>query len=322
MISQLVVFALVFVQVAFAQSIVDTANEGTNAELKGLNFSTLVAAVSARPAIAALLSDTSKKLTVFAPTDDAFKKITLPSDSNVVTDILTYHVSETVVETVDKTAFVKTLYKSPGLDNDFQVVKASKDGDVVTVGNAKVLKTVKVGNSVIHAIDTVLSIPESPSKTLVAAGTFKSLAASLTKVGLLDDVDDAKKITIFAPNDDAFAKLTATPSDAQLQDILKYHVVIGVAYSTDLKPQNTFKTLQGKDVNVTVANGVVTVNGQSKVIKADFLVSNGVVHVIDSVLSVPTTSTNTGTENKTTNSAKSFGPSILLALLPAIFLLN
>jgi uncharacterized surface protein with fasciclin (FAS1) repeats len=99
-------------------------------------------------------------------------------------------------------------------------------------------------------------------------------------------VQDAKDVTIFAPTDAAFAAAAATVAKltpAQVADVLKYHVVKGVAYSTGLKDGQTFETLLGKKVKISVGKGGVKVNG-IKVIKADVLVKQGVVHVVESVI--------------------------------------
>jgi uncharacterized surface protein with fasciclin (FAS1) repeats len=99
---------------------------------------------------------------------------------------------------------------------------------------------------------------------------------------LTQDVGSLKDITIFAPNNDAFAaigSLAATLSMTDLTNILKYHVVDSVAYSTDLT-NTTLKAADGTELKITVANGTVFVNS-AKVVEADLLVSNGVVHVLD-----------------------------------------
>uniref|UniRef100_A0A7S3H1Z0 FAS1 domain-containing protein n=1 Tax=Spumella elongata TaxID=89044 RepID=A0A7S3H1Z0_9STRA len=129
--------------------------------------------------------------------------------------------------------------------------------------------------------------------TAVAAGSFKTLAAALTKAGLVDALKGAGPFTVFAPTDDAFAAaLTALGITAEqllaredLADILKYHVVGGAkVMSTDLKTgEQMVSTLQGSQLTVTVAAGGVTVNDAS-VTAANVDASNGVIHVIDKVL--------------------------------------
>merc|ERR1712222_225603 len=110
--------------------------------------------------------------------------------------------------------------------------------------------------------------------------------------------------TVFAPSNAAFAKLPKATLESLLEpknkgklvDILTYHVVSGAAvYSMDLKPTQNVKTLQGDDVLVTSSSAGVLINGNSKVIAADIAATNGVVHIIDTVLMPPTPTTTTTT---------------------------
>ena len=127
--------------------------------------------------------------------------------------------------------------------------------------------------------------------TAVATGQFKTLAAALKAAGLVDTLKGAGPFTVFAPSDAAFAKLPAgtvqdllKPENKQkLTAILTYHVVPAKAKSTDLSDGQMVKTVNGKDVKVTIADGEVMVGG-AKVVKADIGTSNGVIHVIDTVL--------------------------------------
>ncbi|MBM6619652.1 fasciclin domain-containing protein [Bacillus suaedaesalsae] len=125
--------------------------------------------------------------------------------------------------------------------------------------------------------------------TAVAAGQFNTLAAALQKAGLVETLKGKGPFTVFAPTDEAFAKLlkdlniTAEELLARedLKDILLYHVVPGKVLSTDLKDGMKVKTVSGKEV--TISLDPVQVN-KSNVVKADVLASNGVIHVIDAVL--------------------------------------
>jgi uncharacterized surface protein with fasciclin (FAS1) repeats len=122
------------------------------------------------------------------------------------------------------------------------------------------------------------------------AGTFKTLVAALKAAGLADTLSGKGPFTVFAPTDAAFAKLPAGTVDTllkpekkkKLQSILLYHVVAGKVLSTDLK-SGPVKTLEGGDITVDLSGGTVKVN-DATVIKADILASNGVIHVIDTVL--------------------------------------
>ena len=129
--------------------------------------------------------------------------------------------------------------------------------------------------------------------TAVAAGSFTTLAAALTKAGLVDALKGAGPFTVFAPTDAAFEEalkalgITAEQLLARddLADILKYHVVGGAkVMSTDLKAgEQKVGSLEGSELTVTVAGGKVMVNDAS-VRTADVAASNGVIHVIDKVL--------------------------------------
>ena len=124
-----------------------------------------------------------------------------------------------------------------------------------------------------------------------SAGTFKTLVAAVKAAGLADTLSSPGPYTVFAPTDAAFAKLPAGTVDTllkpenkeKLKAILLYHVVPGAAKSTSLTNGETLKTAEGKSLTVTIAGGVVKVN-DATVTKADIIASNGVIHVIDTVL--------------------------------------
>ena len=129
-------------------------------------------------------------------------------------------------------------------------------------------------------------------ETAVAAGQFKTLAAALTAAGLVDTLKGPGPFTVFAPTDAAFAKLPAGTIDtllkpenkAQLVSVLTYHVVPGKVASSALAGKVTdARTVQGGTVKVDGAKGGVTVNG-ARVVGADVAASNGVIHVVDTVL--------------------------------------
>ena len=127
--------------------------------------------------------------------------------------------------------------------------------------------------------------------TAVAAGTFKTLAAAVTAAGLIDTLKGAGPFTVFAPSDDAFAKLPAGTVEALLADIpkltaiLTYHVVAGKVMAADVVKMNgqSAATLNGASVKVSTSNGV-QLNDGINVTAIDIECSNGVIHVIDAVL--------------------------------------
>jgi uncharacterized surface protein with fasciclin (FAS1) repeats len=127
--------------------------------------------------------------------------------------------------------------------------------------------------------------------TAVAAGNFKTLVAAVQAAGLVDTLKGQGPFTVFAPTDEAFAKLPAGTVDDLLKPenkdklvaVLTYHVVPGKVMAADLAGKETkAKTVQGSEVTINGTNGV-TVDG-AKVIKADIVVDNGVIHVIDAVI--------------------------------------
>jgi len=127
--------------------------------------------------------------------------------------------------------------------------------------------------------------------TAVAAGKFNTLAAALKAAGLVDTLKGDGPFTVFAPTDEAFAKLPAGTVETllkpenkeKLTQILTYHVVAGKAMSSDLKDGQKVSTVNGKNASVKIDGGKVMV-GDANVVKADIAASNGVIHVIDTVL--------------------------------------
>ena len=127
--------------------------------------------------------------------------------------------------------------------------------------------------------------------TAVAAGLFNTLAKALQAAGLVETLKGKGPFTVFAATDEAFAKLPAgTVEDLlkpenkeKLVSILTYHVVPGSVSSKKVATMTSAKTVNGKDVSIAAEGGTVKIN-DAKVIKADIKASNGVIHVIDSVL--------------------------------------
>ena len=127
--------------------------------------------------------------------------------------------------------------------------------------------------------------------TAVAAGSFKTLAAALTAANLVDTLKGAGPFTVFAPTDEAFAKLPAGTVESLLKDIpkltaiLTYHVVAGKVMAVDVMKMDgqSAKTVNGATLAVSTKDGV-KLNGASTVVKTDIACTNGVIHVIDTVL--------------------------------------
>ncbi len=135
-----------------------------------------------------------------------------------------------------------------------------------------------------HAADA----PKDIVDTAVAAGSFKTLATALQAAGLVDTLKGAGPFTVFAPTDEAFAKLPAGTLEGLLKDkakltaILTYHVVPGKVMAADVVKLKSAKTVQGGSITIDATKGV-KVDG-ANVVKTDIACSNGVIHVIDAVI--------------------------------------
>ena len=124
--------------------------------------------------------------------------------------------------------------------------------------------------------------------TAVSPGRFNTLVPAVQAAGLVDTLKGPGPFTVFAPTDEAFAKIPKDQLDALLKDkeklraVLTYHVVPGAVMAKDVVPGKV-ATAQGQSLNVDVKYGNVMIN-QAKVVKTDIVTSNGVIHVIDSVV--------------------------------------
>ncbi len=140
------------------------------------------------------------------------------------------------------------------------------------------------------ALSTVMLAPAFAMDivdTAVKAGSFKTLATALQAAGLVDTLKGKGPFTVFAPTDEAFAKVPKADLDALLKDkakltaVLTYHVVAGKVMAADVKAGKV-KTVQGSELTVSTMGGVKVDN--ANVTKTDIAASNGVIHVIDSVI--------------------------------------
>jgi transforming growth factor-beta-induced protein len=261
------------------------------------NFNTLVSAVT-NAGLAGTLSEASGTFTVFAPTDDAFAALSgnIPSD---LTPILTYHVLGSPVYSDQVTSSIISSLNA----EDPEIIVEVSDNGVMLNGKAKVIATDIVGtNGVIHVIDQVIMPINNNSIIDIAMGMsdkFSALTTALATTNLATTFMNTGAFTVFAPTNDAFAAFLEaagvafgdlTPED--LMPILKYHVIGAKAMSTDISTgyYNTIYTaVQDNPVSMLVeVNNGVRLNGDINVIMADVEASNGVVHVIDAVLTPPT----------------------------------
>jgi len=236
--------------------------------------------------------------TVFAPTDDAFAALPaellnalLNDPQGSLTNVLLYHVLAAEVLSTD---LMDGMTATTLLGADITV---SINNDGVFINDAQVtVADIQTDNGVVHVIDAVL-IPPPPSVVEIIASSpvHNILETAVLAAGLETALSGEGPFTVFAPTDFAFAALPDGTIDALLAepqgiltDILLYHVAGANALSTDLSDGQTITTLNGKDVTVTINSNGVFIN-DAQVVFADIVASNGVVHVIDAVLTPPTT---------------------------------
>ncbi len=257
------------------------------------SFKTLAAALKAADLVEPL--EGKGPFTVFAPTDEAFRKLPagtlekllMPENKPMLQSILKYHVVKGNMMAAD-------VLKNPTLTslNGQRIDIAMKDGKAMA-DKAVITKTdIACSNGVIHVIDSViLPADKDIVDTAVAAGSFKTLAAALESASLIATLQGEGPFTVFAPTDEAFRKLPPgtvenllKPENRdQLVKILTAHVVSGRVYASDVMKMASAKTLQGYAPSVkTTDQGVMIDN--AKVVKADIEATNGVIHVIDTVL--------------------------------------
>jgi transforming growth factor-beta-induced protein len=252
------------------------------------SFTTLVSALTGA-GLVTTLSNPSGTFTVFAPTNDAFAKLsTVPSD---LKPILLYHVlGSTVYSDQVNTGFVKSLSTYMGYPMDMYINTASgvKINNTANVVMADVVGT----NGVIHVIDKVL-LPPTVVDIALSNSNFSTLVSAVVKAGLVETLSAAGPYTVFAPTNDAFQMLFSELgvmgindlTADQLTPILLYHVVAGNNVSSGLT-DGSIPTVQGSAIDVKVGKGLV-LNGNTNVIVADVQGSNGVIHAIDKVLLPP-----------------------------------
>ena len=242
--------------------------------------------------------------TLFAPTDAAFALLpagalnALLADPNgALVDVLLYHALQGTVLSTDLSdgMMAATLQGSD--------ITVTINANGVFINNAQViLADVMADNGVVHIIDAVLIPGITPVTTtvvdiIVNSPVHNILETAVIAAELADDLSGDGPFTVFAPTDAAFEALPAGTIDALLADptgalaqILLYHVVAGEALSSSLTNGQTITTLQGTDVTVSITGGNVFINN-AQVVVADLVADNGVVHVIDAVLT-PATSVN------------------------------
>lgn len=255
------------------------------------DFTTLVTALKAADLVEALQGP--GPFTVFAPTNAAFAKVdpktldALLKNKPLLQGVLKYHV-------VSGNALAADVVKQNAwatLGGQRIDVKAA--GGKVMIDSATVTATdIKCSNGVIHVIDSVI-MPSTIDvvATAMQAGKFKTLCAAVEAAGLASTLQGEGPFTVFAPTDEAFAKLPAgtvenllkPENKAKLVSLLTYHVAPGRVFSTAVAAGKKLKTVQGQEITFAIKDGKAMAD-KATIIKTDIDASNGVIHVIDAVL--------------------------------------
>jgi uncharacterized surface protein with fasciclin (FAS1) repeats len=276
-------------------------------------FDTLVAAVQAAGLADAL---SGGEWNVFAPTDDAFAKLDLNADNiasaftkEELTDILLYHVLGSAVTQEQALTLLGDVTMANGQKAGLKVY----EGDLYVNDDSKVIiPNIVASNGVIHVVDTVIlgpwpktgeaemeeAAPAPSGGTIVdiavSDGRFDTLVAAVQAAGLADALSGGEW-TVFAPTDDAFAKLDLNASNVasaftkeELTDILLYHVLdSAVTKEEALTLLGDVTMASGERAGLKYYDGDLYVNDDSKVIIPNVFASNGVIHVVDTVILGP-----------------------------------
>jgi len=256
-------------------------------------FTTLAAALKAANLVSTL--EGKGPFTVFAPTDAAFAKLPAgtveallkPENRDQLTAILTYHVVP------QKVTASQVVYLSNASTVNGQRIDISTKGGGVMVDGANVVKTdIMASNGVIHVIDEVI-LPNTNDvvDTAVMANDFNTLVAAVKAAGLASTLKGDGPFTIFAPTDEAFAKLPEGTVESLLKPenrdklvkILTYHVVKGRVYSDQVVQRNSVRTLEGSRASISLTSVGPQID-TANIVMTDIDASNGVIHVIDRVI--------------------------------------
>mgnify|MGYP006272967645 CR=1 FL=1 len=279
----------------------EPAAAGTIAEVAASTgtFNTLLAAAEQAGLAEALAGE--GPITVFAPTDEAFKhlppatlkSLLAPENKAELQKVLKHHIFAGRVQS----AKALKLGEAESLAETRLFIHALPDG-TPGVNEARIVSPdIRASNGVIHVIDRALVPRADLVATAAEAGTFKTLLAAAKAAGLAESLSEAGPLTLFAPNDKAFAALPAgtvesllKPENRQkLQAILKYHVAPGWLHTFDKAHLNSIQTLGGGYLpvyNASMAHWKVVV-AQTRIAQPNVEAGNGVIHVIDKVLLPP-----------------------------------
>ena len=243
--------------------------------------------------------------TVFAPTDEAFaqlpdgtvEELLKPENLSQLQAVLKTHVSP------GTTRLVGALQAGSAATAQGSSLTIAFENGQVRVNGAVIRNAdIECSNGVIHVIDSVL-LPPTPkaAKDILgiakSTGNFSTLIAAVEAAGLTSVLQGEGPFTVFAPTDEAFAALPKGTVDSllkkenieQLKAILTYHAFAGTVSAGDALNAKSAKSMNGQSVEFTIKDGLLKVNGAT-IVTTDIVCENGVIHVIDSVLLPPATS--------------------------------
>ena len=267
-------------------------------------FTTLVAALEAT-GLDETLDDLTTSYTVFAPTDDAFALLgeetinNLLADTDTLSSILTYHV---IAGRVDAQTAIGLAGSTVETVNGQNIALSLNGENLLVNTNTVTMTDIVTDNGIIHVIDAVLTpktVPETaPTNNIIEtaqqAGNFSTLLAALDAASLTSALaDESSEFTVFAPTDAAFEAIgsnflnTLLANPTVLADILKQHVLVGAVDSVTAMSLNgqSAETLLGNTLPVAInaETNMLSFGGANIVVK-DIMTTNGVIHVIDSVI--------------------------------------
>jgi transforming growth factor-beta-induced protein len=225
--------------------------------------------------------------TVLIPTEESLNDLeeTLSSLSEEeLTEVLSYHIVEDVVDLNN----VDTEERIESMQGNDLYFKVGTDSSFVNGG--RLLASVGADNGVIYQINKVV-FPDSYLHTVGLISKryqLDSLASALSGTDLQANLEDTtQSYTVFAPKDEAFEGTTLPDGEEELQDALEYHVVPQKLLSDDFNSSQTYETLNGEELTVEIDGENILINGEATVSTADIEGNNGVVHIIDTILEVP-----------------------------------
>ncbi|CAH1274150.1 TGFBI [Branchiostoma lanceolatum] len=288
--SVVVVFCFALAASAHADTVVDVLQKlGTE--------KTLISLVQTAGLVSAL--EGKGPFTVFAPSDAAFAALppelvkTLESNKTLLTQVLEFHVAPGMALSTDlKNNLLVTSLSGPKIR--INIYDTSEPTVITTEGAPVTNPDNTADNGVVHVISQVMYPLPTGTVVDIAVGNkdFSTLVTAVTTAGLVPTLSGDGPFTVFAPTNEAFAKLPAGVLDGLLKNVtaltnvLTYHVVSGAYYEAGLRNGDLLKTVQGMDVTIKTSNDAPTMVNDATV-AAQVSGTNGVIQVIDTVLIPP-----------------------------------